>query len=83
MYENVFGEITSDPTHGGGWDKPVLVLDLSPEARERRVEAGAKRLQHFAATVGLERRSWKDWMDESRAVLASTGDTPAGEGSGK
>jgi len=47
MYENVFGEITNDPTHGGGWDKPVLVLDLSDAARERRVEAAAKALHDF------------------------------------
>lgn len=59
-------------------DVPVLVLDLSPEARERRVEQIAKALATCAYSTRVE-----DYQGEARAVLASLGDTPAGEGRGK
>lgn len=56
---------------------PVLVLDLSDEARERRRENVAKAL----------RRSQRGWLlpecrHIARAVLLAIGDTPA-EGRGK
>lgn len=58
---------------------PVLVLDLSPEARERRVLAARDAIKDPMCGPIMS------WQHDHivRAVLASLGDTPAGEGRGK
>lgn len=74
----------TDKCYPESWSKdgdgPVLVLDLSPTARERRVEVIARALAdaHGETYEG----GHHGYRSDARAVLLALGDTPA-EGRGK
>ena len=79
---------TSDHRIDGPDFETVLVLSLSPEARERRVEAIAKTLYSPNQADSKESGYYclgimNDCIELASFVLASLGDTPAREGRGE
>jgi hypothetical protein len=86
-YDNIPENITENLDYAKqmapeGKPFPVLVLDLSPEARERRVEAGAKASDLYFDSINCNHEAFNAG-DHMRAILSALGDTPANEGRGK
>ncbi len=73
--EVMLGDFPFVPVEHLARGTPVLVLDLSPEARERRVAIAKQAVETGPAFF--------TYGQVVRCVLASIGDTPAGEGRGK